>query len=168
MIKRLLIALVVLTLSAQASLVICASEAESNLKAERESGQVTEIASEAELIAFGEKLREAIIKEDVEALMAFMKHGVATPNDLYTREEVRKKLEDKTSWLYKRLFVDYWSAKGFFERNPGNAVDLLGACDAYVISYVSADGKIEYPCNFVLFKYKGKLQIWQFPACPSF
>jgi hypothetical protein len=168
MIKRLLIALVVLTLSVQASLVLCASEAESNPEAEGDSGQITERASEAELIAFGEMLREAIITEDVEALMAFMEHGVATPNDLYTREEVRKKLEDKTSWLYKRLFVDYWSAKEFFERNPGNKVDLLGACDAYVISYVSADGKTEYACNFVLFKYKGKLQIWQFPACPSF
>jgi len=99
MIKLLLIALVVLTLSAQASLVLCASEAESNPEPVGELGQVTEIASEPELIAFGEKLREAIIKEDVEALMAFMEHGVATPNDLYTREEVRKKLEDKTSWL---------------------------------------------------------------------
>ncbi|MFP5221434.1 MAG: hypothetical protein ACLGSA_04030 [Acidobacteriota bacterium] len=168
MIKRLLIALIVLTLSAQASLVLCASEAASNPETEGDSGQVTEKASGAELIAFGEKLRAAIITQDVEALMAFMEHGVATPNDPYTREEVRKKLEDKTSWLYQRLFVDYWSAKGFFERNPGNAVDLLGACDAYVISYVSADGKTEYPCNFVLFKYKGKLQIWQFPACPSF
>ena len=168
MIKRLLIALVALTLSAQASLVLCVSEAESNPETEGDSGQVTEKASEAELIAFGEKLRAAIITQDVEALMAFMEHGVATPNDLYTREEVRKKLEDKTSWLYARLFVGFWSAKGFFERNPGNKVDLLGACDAYVISYVSADGKAEYACNLVLFKYKGKLQIWQFPACPSF
>ena len=128
MIKRLLIALVVLTLSAQASLVLCVSEAASNPETEGDSGQVTEKASEAELIAFGEKLRAAIIAQDVEALMAFMQHGVATPNDLYTREEVRKKLEDKTSWLYKRLFVDYWSAKVIFERNPGNTVDLLGGC----------------------------------------
>lgn len=126
-----------------------------------------EIATESELIAFGENLRRLIMKEDVQGLKKCLKYGAGGPNDFYDRKTIYKKLDDKASWLYKRLFVGSGSARAFFKRNGKVDVSLSGSGAYYVVSYVSADGREKYDCSFLVYKKDGKIYIGYFPICPA-
>lgn len=127
-----------------------------------------EIATESELIAFGNNLRQLILKEDVKELKWYFRHGAGGPNDFYSRKEIYKKLDDKTSWLYKRFFVGIGSARAFFQRNGKTDVSLSWSGAYYVVSYVSSDGREKYDCSFLVYKKKGKIYIGEFPLCPAY
>jgi hypothetical protein len=154
MIRYVLIALVVFSAS---SVFAQTGDAHSGIDLESDAEELAgEIASESELIAFGENLRRIILNEDVKGLKKYLKYGAGGPNDFYSRNELYKKLDDKASWLYKRFFIGIGSAKAFFQRNKLTVVSLSGSGSYYVVSYASSDGKEKYDCSFLVYKKMAK------------
>ncbi|MFP5221435.1 MAG: hypothetical protein ACLGSA_04035 [Acidobacteriota bacterium] len=144
-------------------------DAHSDIDLESDAEELAgDIATESELIDFGENLRRLILNEDVKGLKKYLKYGAGGPNDFYSKNDIYKKLDDKASWVYKRFFVGIGSANAFFQRNKKTVVSLSGSGAYYVVSYASSDGREKYDCSFLVYKKNGKIYIGEFPVCPYF
>lgn len=166
MIKHLLIALVVFSASSSFAQT---GDAHSDIDLESDAEEVVgDFISESELIRFGERLKRLILDKDIKGLERYLRYGAGGPNDFYSQTEMYRMLDDKESWLYKRLFVGIGSTTAFFQRNKKTVVSLSGSGSYYVVSYASSDGRENYDCSFLVFKTKGKIYIGEFPRCPSF
>jgi len=166
MIKHLLIALVVFSAS---SVFAQTGDAHSDIDLESDAGGLAgDFISESELVDFGKNLRRLILNEDVRGLKKYLKYGAGGPNEFYSQAEMYKMLDDKNSWLYKRLFVGIGSTTAFFQRNKKTVVSLFGSSAYYVVSYDSSDGKEKYGCYFFVYKKNGKIYIGEFSRCPSY
>jgi hypothetical protein len=166
MIRYVLIALVVFSAS---SVFAQTGDAHSDIDLESDAeALVGDFISESELIAFGERLKRLILEKDIKGLKRYLKYGAGGPKDFYSQAEMYGMLDDKESWLYKRLFVGIGSTTAFFQRNKMKVVSLSGSGAYYVVSYDSSDGREKYDCSFLVFKTKGKMYIGEFPRCPSF
>jgi hypothetical protein len=129
---------------------------------------VTELATEAEFTAFGQRVKALVLARDIKGLKKYMKFGAQGPNDAYSREQAFRMMDDPSNWLHRRFFDGPWSLAAFFAKHPDAVVDQGGACDYYSLSYASADGREAWGCNILAFKHKGRFYLWEFSVCPAY
>lgn len=94
-----------------------------------------------ELERIANDVKTAVIKQDVGTLMQYVSpSGTYFIDEVYTYAQIKEMLENKTSWLYKHLFVGKNSVKNYFE-NAKNLDTKIHSRDnkAFFISYQSSN-----------------------------
>lgn len=88
-----------------------------------------------ELASVSQKIKKAIEDKDTDTFIELARRGICFVDDCYKKVQITSLLNNKSSWLYRKLFSGEDSVRSYFARSSQVTIYINQYNDFYGITY---------------------------------
>lgn len=112
-----------------------------------------------ELTALAQNIMKAIEKKDTLRFIELTHKGICFVDDCYKKAQIISLLNNKSSWLYRKLFSGEDSVRSYFERSDQVKIHINQYDEFYGIAYLGEEKAKPIPPVITVHRTKGKWYI---------